>query len=362
MNKFLTLLMVVVFGFSTTAIAQNTKDAAFKQLMQARVQQEKASVKPAAPATYAMPTRTAPLAQKAASAEPVELYFESFYADPIYYEAGDWYITLTNDRYQFIFDIYGGTPEDPSGTYTEKDLDEWFSWCMFPESDGKTSYYKTCNLTIERKKLSANKVKYILEAELVTTKGIGGPENGAFKIYAEHETIIPSQVIETAFRNVKITPEIDRFSIEAKNDSMSLDMTIFSDFGVQGYYSETSIDYDVTSIVYNGNNYEVADMESVITIGELQSGGMTYVCFMEILSTDTTFFNIVFEAPIVPIDTVSFNCINLVLDDSQAMSEATIYVTASNSDYSILGAYNANKITVPSSYTGTSNSVKRWHM
>ena len=357
MNKFLTLLMVALLGISSIATAQDiTKDDAFKQLMQAGVKQTKAPEKQSAAATYAMPTRTAQTAAKAATAEPVELYFDSFYSDPIYYEAGDWYIVLRNDRYQFIFDIFGGTPEDPSGTYTEEDLDIWFSWCMFPEANGDTHYYKTCDLTVQRKQLSANKVKYILEAEVLATCGIGGPEYGRFKIYAEHETIIPSQVIETAFRNVQITPEADRFSIDAKNDSMSLDMTLFSDFGVQGYYSENSIDYDVTSIVYNGNNYEAVDMEAVITIGELESGDMTYVCFMEILTTDTTFFNIVFEAPIVPIDTVTFNCINLVLDDSQAMSEATIYVTASNSDYSVLGAYNANKITVPASYTGTANS------
>mgnify|MGYP003404401741 FL=1 len=141
MNKFLTLLLVAVFGFSSIATAQDiTKDDAFKQLMQAGVKQTKAPEKQSAAATYAMPTRTAQTAAKAATAEPVELYFDSFYSDPIYYEAGDWYIVLRNDRYQFIFDIFGGTPEAPSGTYTEEDLDAWFSWCLFPEANGDTHY------------------------------------------------------------------------------------------------------------------------------------------------------------------------------------------------------------------------------
>ena len=79
MNKFLTLLMVALLGISSIATAQDiTKDDAFKQLMQAGVKQTKTPEKQSAAATYAMPTRTAQTAAKAATAEPVELYFDSF--------------------------------------------------------------------------------------------------------------------------------------------------------------------------------------------------------------------------------------------------------------------------------------------
>ena len=73
--------------------------------------------------------------------DTTEVYFTSFYEKdhPYFYEPSEWYFTLRNERYQFNFDIVKNTnPSSMAGTYTEKDLEEEFSWCMFPEANGKT--------------------------------------------------------------------------------------------------------------------------------------------------------------------------------------------------------------------------------
>ena len=114
--------------------------------------------------------------------DTLEVEFDSFYEDPYFYEPSEWYFVLRNDRYQFIFDIINNTtPETMAGTYTEEDLDAWFSWCMFPEANGKTHYYKTCDLTIKEEKVSENLIKYTVDAVVLATKGIGGEEYGYFK-------------------------------------------------------------------------------------------------------------------------------------------------------------------------------------
>ena len=300
-----------------------------------------------------------PLA-KATAMDTTEVYFTSFWADPIYYEAGDWYIVLKNERYQFIFDIFGAPADDCSGTYTEKDLDIEFSWAGIPAANGKTSYYKSCDLKVQTVKQSDNLTQYILEATVVTTLGIDGEVNGAFKIYAEHQMITPSVVVEEAINGASITPYEDYFVLAGKDDSLGLevDMTFFflSEYGVEGMYTDKQIDLENSKIVYNKKEYEIMNLEAGIVVGELKSGQPAYVIMMEALSTDTTFFNIAMAAPIIPTDTVPFNCINLVLDDSYGMSDATIYITASNKVYSLYGAYNATSITAPAIYEGGSST------
>ena len=132
--------------------------------------------------------------------DTVELVFKSFYEDPYYIPeevvvsrngdtvivGGDWLITLKNDRYQFNFDFYGGTPESPEGTYTVDNLDLIYCWCVIPAAPNNSSYPQTCDLTIKKEQLSNNTFLYVLDAVMVTTFGIGGEVNGAFKIHAEH--------------------------------------------------------------------------------------------------------------------------------------------------------------------------------
>ena len=288
----------------------------------------------------------------AAEIDTVEVYFDSFYEDPLFYEAGDWLIVLKNERFQFNFDFFGGTPESPAGTYDIEDIDVWFSWCMFPEAEGKTSYYKTCELTIKEEVISANKTKYYLDAFIVSTLGVDGEVNGVFTVHAEHEMVTPSVKLDVAILNCTVAPEEDRFRIWGKDDTISVDMTIFSEFGVVGYYSHKSIDPEATSIVHRDRSFEVMEMEGVIFTADMITGGVAYVFMTEVTTTDSSFFNIAMEAPIIPIDTVRVNCINMQLDGSDGSTQATITMTGSDKAYSILAGYNDTKITAPATYSG----------
>mgnify|MGYP003301866416 CR=1 FL=1 len=301
--------------------------------------------------------------------DTTEVIFKSFYDDPMYTPVetivnrngdtvvvgGDWYITLKNDRYQFIFDIYGGTPESPAGTYTEEDLDDdLFSWCMFPEADGKTHYYKTCDLTIQEEKLDESLIKYTLDAVMLVTMGVDGEEYGYFKVHAEHKIIRPRVKYDVAILNCKVTPEEDRFRIAGKNDTMDVDLTFFTETGVEGYYSHKIMDTENYKLIHRNNSYEIMELEGVVYSDANQAGGVSYVFLFEALTTDASFYNVAMEAPIVPADTVRFTCNNMLIDDSYGMSDATIIITASNADYEIMAGYNANRITSPAVYSGGS--------
>ena len=294
--------------------------------------------------------------------DTTEVIFRSFYDDPIYYPievgrggdtvGGDWYITLHNDRYQFIFDIYGASPETPAGTYTKEDLDEWYSWCMFPEANGKTHYYKTCQLTIKEEKLSESLIKFTLDAVMLVTKGIGGEEYGYFKVHAEHTIIRPLVKYDVAILNCVVTPEEDRVRIAGQNDTMDVDLTFFTETGVVGYYSHKIMDTENAKLVHRGVPYEIMDLEGVIYSSPNKAGGVSYVFMFEALTTDASFYNVAMEAPIVPTDTVEFTCNNMLIDDSYGMSDATILITASNAYYEIMAGYNAKLITTPATYSG----------
>lgn len=301
--------------------------------------------------------------------DTVELVFKSFYEDPYYIPTdtvisrnfdtivvgGDWLITLKNEIYQFNFDFYGGSPESPEGTYTVDNFDLPYCWCVIPAAPNNSSYPQTCDLTIKKEQLSNNTYLYILDAVMVTTFGIGGEVNGAFKIHAEHKVVTASQRYDVAILDCVVTPEEDRFSIAGKNDTMDVDLTFFSDLGVIGYYSQNLLDTENSKLVHRGTSYEVMELEGMVVTSELKTGGMAYVAMMEILAeseNDTTFFNIAMEAPIIPTDTINIFCNNLILS---ATMDAVV-VDAHNDKYEIYAGYNDVMVRDSATYVGTSTS------
>ena len=359
MKKILSIILLTCL--SLAAVAQS-KPQAFKAMMQ----QQRLSN------TIKSLSSSAQASAQINAFDTTEVIFRSFYDDPMYTPVetivnrngdtvvvgGDWYITLKNDRYQFIFDIYGGTPESPAGTYTEEDLDDdLFSWCMFPEANGKTHYYKTCDLTIQEEKLDESLIKYTLDAVMLVTMGVDGEEYGYFKVHAEHKIIRPRVKYDVAILNCKVTPEEDRFRIAGKNDTMDVDLTFFTETGIEGYYSHKIMDTENYKLIHRNNSYEIMELEGVVYSDANQAGGVSYVLLFEALTTDASFYNVAMEAPIIPVDTVRFNCNNMLIDDTYGMSDQTILITANNAYYELMAGYNANRITSPAVYSGGSAYV-----
>ena len=361
MKKILTFILLACLSMVAFAQIATTKPQALKSFMAKQQLSRKIEA-----------TQTTPATTKATNElETIEVYFESFYSDPFYIEldtivsrngetlitGGDWIISLVNERYQFNFDFYGGSPESPAGTYTIEDFDIEYSSCFHPEAPNNTSYYKKCNLTITEENLGDYYIKYILEADIISTLGVGGPENGAFKVYAEHTILRPKQKLDVAILDCVVKPEEDRFRIYGQNDTMDVDLTFFTETGVEGFYSHKLLDEENYKLNYKGKSYEIVQLEGIITSAETNTGGMAYVFLFEALTTDAILFNIAMEAPIIPIDTVEFTCNNMLIDDSYGMSDATIIITASNAYYEIMAGYNANRITAPAEYSGQSAYV-----
>ena len=375
-------LSFILFACLTLVATAQTKPQALKTLMakehlsntlQSLQQPARQQVKLVAeePATWTTNAYAAPKAPaNLTGLDTTEVYFNSFYEDPYFTPAdtvigrnnqtvitpAEWYFVLRNERYQFIFDIVNNAkPETLAGTYTEKDLDEWFSWCMFPEANGKTHYYKTCELTIQEEKVSDTKIKYIVDALILATLGIGGEEYGYFKVHAEHEVVVAKSKLDVALYNCSITPEEDRFRIAGKDSEIAVDFTFFTETGVEGYYSHKLMDEENSKIVHNGKTKEIMELEGVIYGAENIYGGLTYVFMCEAFTTDTCFYNIAMEAPVQAKDTIEITSSNTIINDAYGMSQQTILVDASTSEYVINAAYNASKITTPAEYpTGSS--------
>ena len=370
MKKIFSLILVASLSLIAFAqSAQTSKPQTLKTLMakehlsntlQSKHQPARTPAKRVAeqPATWnATPYTAAKAPAQLTGLDTTEVHFSSFYDDPIYYDAGDWYITLDNERYKFIFDIYSDNANSPAGTYTEKDLDIWFSWCMFPEANGKTHYYKTCELTILEEKVSDNLVKYTLDAVMLVTRGLeeGAPEYGYFKVHAEHKVIKAQSKLDVALYNCSIIPEEDRFRIAGKDSVMEVDLTFFTETGVEGYYTHKLMDDENSKIVHNGKEKSVMELDGVIYGAENIYGGLTYILMCEAFTNDTCFYNIAMEAPVQPKDTIEITSTSAIINDAYGMSQQTILVDASTSEYVINAAYNATTVTTPAEYpTGTS--------
>ena len=365
MKKIFTFILLACLTLAATA---QTKPQALKTLMakerlsntlqslQQPARQQSKRVAAEQPATWTATTyNTAKAPAQLTGLDTTEVYFTSFYEDPYFYEPSEWYFVLRNERYQFIFDIMNGDPKTMAGTYTEKDLDEWFSWCMFPEANGKTHYYKTCELTIQEEKVSATMTKYIVDAVVLATKGIGGEEYGYFKIHAEHKMVVAKTKLDVALYNCTIEPEDDRFRIAGKDKDMEVDLTFFTETGVDGYYSHKLLDDENSFIAYKGNEQGVMELEGVIYGAENIYGGLTYIFMFEALTNDTCFYNVAMEAPVQAKDTIVITSTNTIINDMYGISDQTILVDASTNEYEIAAAYNATSITTPAEYpTGSS--------
>lgn len=382
MKKIFTLIIVASLSLVATYATPLTKKDAIKSLMvKERLSTAiKAVQQPARPeAKLVTSTQQAQFsaqvpyaaAKAPAELEVIELYFPKFDDDPLFYPldtvvsrngdtvvtGGDWLFILKNERYQFNFDIYNYNPETMAGTYTVDDLDVYFSSCFHPEAPNKTCYYKTCNLTITEEKVGDFYVKYTVEADIVSTLGVGGEENGAFKIYAEHQVMKPQSKMDVAILDCVVEPEEDRFRIYGKNDTMDVDLTFFTETGVEGYYTHKMLDDENYKLVHRGTSYEIAKLEGMIISAETVTGGVAYVFMFEALTTNAHFFNVAMEAPVVPTDTIEFTCNNAIIDDTYGASDATITISANNGQYEVLAGYNATKITTPAVYSGASAKV-----
>lgn len=316
----------------------------------------------------------APNTATAQATEPIdtiELRFKSFYSeDQPFFQAADtsiarltgdtlitpanWTITLKNERYSFDFIIFNTNDQDPSGTYTEKDLDISFSKVMIPEANGHTSYIKTCNIVIKKEQVSASYFKYILDAELISTLGIGGEVNGAFKLHAEQKVVEPSAKYDVAILDCQVTENDNRVRLTGKNDTMDVDMTFLTTEGVIGYYTHKQLETGKTTFKHRGVAYGVMELEGMIVSADTKDGGIAYVAMMEILANsdkDTTFFNVAMEAPVKPTETINITCNNLIVDPSQAATDL-IQITGSNNTYSIYAGYNDRTVKDSAHYDG----------
>ena len=351
MKKILSILMLCALSWVAVAQTTLTKPQSMKALMAKEHLRNTLQAKKQ-PAAAKAPTQLADL-------DTTEVYFTSFLDEdnPYFYEPNNWYFTVQNERYKFIFSIIkDNNPQSMAGTYTEKDLEEDASWCMFPEANGDTHYYKTCQMTITEETLSASTINYIVDAVVLATCGIGGPEYGYFKIHAEHQVTKAIANYDVAILNCVVTEEEDRIRIAGQDDTIAVDLTFFTELGVEGYYSHKIMDTENSHIVHRGVAHEIAKLEGVIVPTETMNGGMAYLFMFEAMTTDAVFYNVAMEAPVVAKDTIEIKCNNMTINDAFGISHSTIEISAANEQYDVYAGYIDTKVTTPQEYKdGTSH-------
>ena len=365
MKKIFSIIMLCALSLAAVAQTTLTKPQAMKirmgkerlsntlQSLQKPARQQSKLVAET-PATWAATTyNVAKAPAELTDLDTTEVYFNSFYEDPYFYPAdtvvgrrgdtviteAEWLFVLKNERYQFNFDIIkGANPNSLAGNYTEENLDELGSWCMFPEAEGDSHYYKTCKLTIQEEKISNNLIRYTVDALILATCGIGGEEYGYFKLHAEHKIINANTKLDVALYNCSIESEEDRFRIAGKDSEIEVDFTFFTMTGIEGYYSHKLMDEENSKIVHEGKEKGVMDLEGVVYSAENIYGGLTYVLMCEAFTTDTCFYNIAMEAPVQAKDTIEITAKNAIVNDAYGMTDQTILVDASTPEYEINSA------------------------
>jgi hypothetical protein len=298
----------------------------------------------------------------------IEVTFDKFHDDPFYTPeetitgrngntvtvGGDWYLSLVKDGAQFIFDYYGGTPDNFTGNYTIDNIDTGFSYGYY---QGNRVNYKTCNLVITETHPSATITRYVLEADIVSEEDV------RYLVHATHDILTATETVKATILDAKITPTDYGFMLLAKNVEQNLDLQLAINwsFGVEGYFSTKLVDTLNTVITHNGKRFDPLELEmNVVFVDKLTSGNPGYrIEKLSFLSPDVEAYELSIEAPILVTDTVDITCTNLVWDESQK-AESAIMFEASNENYAIFGMLSATSIKA-GTYTSEKASIELTH-
>ena len=351
MKKIFTLFMATVVALSVMALPQNVKLAgkkvnpASKEQFEAKTPAQAKTLDLAKDAkvlrSFERPETAvkkapakAPLKVAAAqAADTVKLNFDCFSVVPEYYEdGGDWYMACSNGEGWIVkFDILA---ESYVGTFTESDLDLYYSYMYTPED--YVDYEKVA-LTITETVVS----QYCKTVKLYAV--IDGSDGNVYVVTCAHNFLTPKATVEETVANGSLVWDGEKTVIKGKNANLDMTLAIWATWPTDPF-TQGEMDMEETSIVYKGVKQQVMNAAGDVASVMFEDGNVAYVADVEYYNQDTTLVkvNVTCKLPAAT-DTVKISMNNLSVDDSWAAYFGWVYLTAVSSEWDIYGGVAAEE-------------------
>ena len=275
-----------------------------------------------------LPVSHAPLKVAAAqAADTVKLHFDGFSVVPEYYEeSGDWYMACSNGEGWIVkFDILA---ESYVGTFTEKDLDLYYSYMYTPE---EYVDYEKVALTITETVVS----QYCTTVNLHAV--IDGSDGNVYVVTCAHQFLSPKATVEETVANGGLVWDGEKSVITGKNANIDMTLAVWTTWPTDPF-TQGEMDMEETSIVYKGVKQQVMNAAGDVASVMFEDGNVAYVADVEYYNQDTTLVkvNVTCKLPAAT-DTVKISMNNLSVDDSWAAYFGWVYLTAVSSEWDIYG-------------------------
>ena len=351
MKKIFTLFMATVVALSIMALPQNVKLAgkkakpASQEQFEAKTPAQAKALEMAKDAKVlrsferpeaAVKKAPAKLPMKVAAAQAadtIKLHFDGFSVVPEYYEEdGDWYMACSNGEGWIVkFDILA---ESYVGTFTEKDLDLYYSYMYTPED--YVDYEKVA-LTITETVVS----QYCTTVNLHAV--IDGSDGNVYVVTCAHQFLSPKATVQETVANGGLVWDGAKTVITGKNANIDMTLAIWATWPTDPF-TQGEMDMEETSIVYKGVKQQVMNAAGDVASVMFEDGNVAYVADVEYYNQDTTLVkvNVTCKLPAAT-DTVKISMNNLSVDDSWAAYFGWVYLTAVSSEWDIYGGVAAEE-------------------
>ena len=346
MKKIFTLFMATVVALSIMALPQNVKLAGKKSKPASKEQFEAKTPAQAKVLEMAKETKVlrnfervekevkkvpakSPLKVAAAqTADTVKWHFDGFSVAPEWYEeGGDWYMACSQGNRMAKFDILN---ESYVGTFTEKDLDLYYSYIL-NEYDEYVDYEKVA-LTITETK----KGQYLTTVNLHAV--IDGSDGNVYVVTCAHDFYNPKAEVNHVITGGTMNFDENEGLATLAGKNADLDMTLaYLTTWPTGRYTKGDLVMENTKVVYKGVEQQVLNVEMLVS-SDLVDGTLAYLADVEYYDQDTVLNKVSVTAPVAAAtDTVNIEILNLDVDDSWASIFGWVYLTGESNEWSIYG-------------------------
>ena len=256
-------------------------------------------------------------------------------------ELGEWWIGLSCDDWtrpeyghNISLDWYA-KGDNPCGTFTTEDFVADYTYMMTPTGYGSI-LFEEITMTLAKEVVSANLVRYTLDATLVASDG------NTYVVHAVHENIVPKANVDVYVENATITQAAMNFTLEGKNSDLDLKLVV-NNYELIGVYGMGAIDWDNSTIAYKGATLDPISFKAIVNLAtHTETGALAYVTEINMLGKDTVDYHFILASPLpAPTDTIELTAYDLTIDDSYALWFGYVDFYANTPEYSIRGGWHA---------------------
>lgn len=259
-------------------------------------------------------------AATAAEGDTVVVEPDSF--NPTYYpSSGDWlWMFYSTDKKIYMqFDYYHFPADNPLGTFTEADLDPFYTYVV-NYTAGAFEDVSTCTVTLSQKKVSDNLSLTIVDGLVNGSKGT------VYVLKGEIETLTPQDTVELTVEGATIAMTTDSTALlKGQNDEVSVEANLTAT-SLVNTFEQSKFDLENTTLVVKGDTLGIWEIGAKVTVNADMNA---LSADLTVLTLDTVVYNITLVSPLVLKDTVETTLPNMVIDDRYAAWFGMYFITGS---------------------------------